>query len=217
MIVAADDVGDPHRDVVDDDAEIVRGRSVRADQDPVVELAVLERDRTVDEIVHDSGPFDGYPQAQGAGVETPVATAPGVAECLAPLLRGRALAGQELGRTIAVVGASGSKQPLGVLAVGREALGLAIARRRRSLVPVETEPPERVDDGHDVLLGRARAVRVLDAEDEGAAVVAREEPVEERGAGASDVEMPRRARGESYADRRGHFRTSQYVWKSRPH
>ena len=64
-------------------------------------------------------------------------------------------------------------------------------------VPVEPEPAERLLD----LLGRlgdlAARVRVLDAQPELAALVAREEPVEERGVDASDVEEARRARREA--------------------
>ena len=59
----------------------------------------------------------------------------------------------------------------------------------------------------DVLLGGARAVRVLDAEDEDAAVVAGEGPVEERGPGAADVEVAGGARGKADADGLGHRRS----------
>src|SRR5438093_2619014 len=209
MVVAANDVGDAHRDVVDDDTEIVRGRSVRADEDPVVELAVLERDRPVDEIVHHRRALGRNPEPQRAGGEASLAAAAGIAERLAPLLGRLPLAVEKRGRTVAVVGAPGGEEPPGVLAIAREPLGLTVARRRRPFVPVEPEPPEGVDDGDDVLVGRPRAVRVLDAQDEGAVVVAREEPVEERGARAADVEMARRARREPYADRRGHVSRSR--------
>ena len=85
----------------------------------------------------------------------------------------------------------------------RAALGLAVRTVRpadvRPLVPVEPEPLERVEDVADVLLGGAVAVGVLDAEDERSAVMAREEPVEERGAGAADVEIAGGRRSEADA------------------
>src|SRR5436189_575153 len=56
---------------------------------------------------------------------------------------------------------------------------------RSPLVPVEAEPLEGLEDRGDVLVGRARTVGVLDPEDEGPAVVARVEPVEQRGARAT--------------------------------
>ena len=88
---------------------------------------------------------------------------------------------------------------MGAIDVG--ALGLPIAGRGRPLVPVEPEPPHRLDDLADVLLGGARAVGVLDPEDEDAAVAAGERPVEERGPGAADVEVARWGSGQSGRER----------------
>ena len=89
-----------------------------------------------------------------------------------------------------------------MLAIALETLGLAIARSRRALIPVETEPAERVHDERDVLVGGARTIGVLDAQDERPAVMPRVEPVEQRGARAPDVQMPGRAGGESHAHQR---------------
>src|SRR6185437_7159634 len=66
-----------------------------------------------------------------------------------------------------------------------------------ALVPVETEPAQRVLDADDPLLAGAGDVGVLDAEHErrltpGPGVVTRVEPVEERGARPADVERARR-------------------------
>src|SRR2546427_8399035 len=54
------------------------------------------------------------------------------------------------------------------------------------LVPVEAEPGEAVEDDAGVLVRGAFLVGVFDAEQELAARVAGEEPVEEGGAGAAD-------------------------------
>lgn len=67
------------------------------------------------------------------------------------------------------------------------------------LVPLDAHPREVAEDGVLRLLGRARGVGVLDAQDELAPDVLREEVVEERGAGASDVEVARRGGGEADA------------------
>ena len=48
MIVAADDVGDAHVVIVDDDGEHVGRRAVRAEQDEIVELVVLHGDPALD-------------------------------------------------------------------------------------------------------------------------------------------------------------------------
>ena len=53
------------------------------------------------------------------------------------------------------------------------------------------------EDAVDPLLAVALGVGVLDAQDEGAAGVAGEEPVEQRRPGAADVEEPRGRRGEA--------------------
>src|SRR2546427_637965 len=67
------------------------------------------------------------------------------------------------------------------------------------LVPVEAEPAQAVEDDAGVLVGGAFLVGVFDAEQELAARVAGEEPVEEGGTGAADVEVARGRRGEADA------------------
>src|SRR2546427_12963354 len=64
----------------------------------------------------------------------------------------------------------------------------------------EAEPGEAVEDDAGVLVRGAFLVGVFDAEQELAARVAGEEPVEEVGAGAADVEVARGRRGEADAD-----------------
>ena len=69
-----------------------------------------------------------------------------------------------------------------------------------TFVPLEAEPREVGEDGLLGPPGGALEVGVLDAEHEAAAVGAREEVVEERGAGAADVEVARGRRREADAD-----------------
>ncbi len=119
---------------------------------------------------------------------------------------------QPLGRAEAAVGVSALEQSRGVLPVEVGPLALPVGTERaahvRPLVPVEAEPAQDIDDP---LLGSfdvAVAVGVLDAEQEGAVpplapgLPVREQPVEERGAGAADVQEPGRARREADADGR---------------
>src|SRR5262249_7625609 len=91
---------------------------------------------------------------------------------------GRPALGAELVRVLLV-----EVQPLRLEVGGRGAL-LA-----RALVPVHPQPGEAVEDGLHGLGGGALLVRVLDAQDEDAAVALRMEVVEEGGAGATDVEV----------------------------
>src|SRR5207248_1502935 len=67
-----------------------------------------------------------------------------------------------LGRAPAAIDGSGSEQRLGARTVEGQALALVV----RALVPGEAEPAEALEDGARRLLGRALAVRVLDAEHE---------------------------------------------------
>src|SRR3546814_19903482 len=70
----------------------------------------------------------------------------------------------------------------------------------RVAIPVEPEPAHPVEDRVDRGLGGAGAVGILDAQQELAAVVAREQPVEQRGARAADMEETRRRRREARDD-----------------
>src|SRR5207237_524228 len=91
-------------------------------------------------------------------------------------------------RAIASVRLALRDQGLRVPVVRGQPLHLEVGRVRashdRSLVPIEPEPLEAVDDRLFALLRAARLVGVLDAEHERALVLPRPQPVEQRGAGA---------------------------------
>src|SRR3954462_6535462 len=96
--------------------------------------------------------------------------------------------------------ASTSSGRAGGRAWGGGALGVAVGAadlRDRALVVVELEPPQRLEDLLDVLGGRALAVGIFDAQDEGPAGVPREEPVVERGPRAADVQRAGRRGSEA--------------------
>ena len=67
-----------------------------------------------------------------------------------------------------------------------------------ALVPGDPEPGESVEDHAGVLVGAPFPVGILDPEQEPAAGVPREEPVEQGGARPADVKVP--GRGGSEAD-----------------
>ncbi len=151
-------------------------------------------------------------QAQGVGLGGRHVRVPAGARIAKGLLAGLRLPALRLERlrgAAAAIGAARGEETLGVLAVDGEPLGLPVAGGGRALVPGQAQPEQRLLQGLGVLLGGARAVGVLDPQDVGAAVVPREEPVEERAAGAADVEMPGGARGKANADGSGH-RASLY-------
>ena len=71
VVVAADDVRDPHVDVVDDDAEVVDRRAVGARDDEVVELGVAEDDAALHQIVDDGLAVDGRPEPEDVWLVRP--------------------------------------------------------------------------------------------------------------------------------------------------
>ena len=73
----------------------------------------------------------------------------------------------------------------------REHLGVPVGLgglEDRALVPVEIQPPERIEDLFDVLRGRSLAVGIFDPQHERASLAAREQPVVESGPRPADVE-----------------------------
>ena len=74
------------------------------------------------------------------------------------------------------------------LVIQRVALRLA----KGTFIPLQAQPSEIVKDHLLRLARRARDIGVLDAKNERAFVMLREQPVEDRGARAADVKMARR-------------------------
>src|SRR5215218_561713 len=198
-----------HLGVVEGGGEVV-GRGVRGlHEHEVFEVGVLEGDGTTNHVLHHGLALargleaDGvwlarlYPLSRLIGVHLAVLAA-GVDRL--PSLGPRPFAkfGELLRRCEIVVGCVRIEElPCG-LAVEVEALGLAVWGMRAAglgaLVPVEADPTHRAPELLDRLLCRALQVRVLYSQHERAAVLAREEPVEERRTNATDVQPARRAR-----------------------
>ena len=78
--------------------------------------------------------------------------------------------------------------------------GQALGLQDDVAVPVELEPAQALDDRIDRILRRAGAVGVLDSQQEAPARRAGQEPVEERGPRAADVEISGGRGGESRYD-----------------
>ena len=198
MVVAADDVRDPHLGVVDDAAEDEEWRAVRADDDEIVEVGVLEHDAALHLVVHDRLALERRAEAQhgrgpaGRGGRA-VAAGPVVGGPLPGGLRGAPARVELLGSAPAAVGEAPDEERFGFRAVPVEARALV----DRPLVPVEAEPAEPVEDRVDRLGGGAFRIGILDAKDEASAVMSREEVVEERGPRPADVQIAAGARREA--------------------
>ena len=202
VVVAADDVADAGIVVVDDDGQHVGRRAVGAQQDHVVELAVLDLNLAL----HGVGDYrlaglrrfqadDGL-DAGRCLLGVAVAPAAIVAHRLAGGLLGGAHLVQLLGRGVAMVGVAGGQHLVGDLGVAGRAGELV----GDVAVPLKAEPRQAVENGVDRRLGRTRTVGIFDAQQELAAMMAGEQPVEERGAGAADVQEAGRRGGEAGYD-----------------
>ena len=112
----------------------------------------------------------------------------------------RALVAERLGPS--------ASETLGRGPVSVEPLRLEVRRVRpadvRAFVPVESQPAQAVEDARDHLVRRALDVGVLDPQDEHAAMAPRVQPVEERRAGAADVQVAG-GRWSETKTRRGHL------------
>ena len=186
VVLAAHDVADARVEIVDRDREVVQHGAVRASDHRVVEMDVLEARLATDEVVYDGRSLVRDAQAHraarlGLPPEPPLGAV--AALVFLDVLRGGARA----------VRAAGIEQRLLRLGVARAALAL----EHRTLVPVELEPAQRVDDRGHVLGARALAVGVLDPQHELPLLVTREQPVEQRRAGPADVQLPRGRRREA--------------------
>ncbi len=202
VVLAADDVGDAHVDIVADHRHVIGRRAVRAQQDEVVE----DVRREVHVAAHQVGEADvvvrhaethGEALAGGdAGGDLRGREAQAgarVKEGHATLLGLGALLGEQLGGAEAAIGRARRQQLLAALAVP----GQPLALQERPFVPRRADPGQRRQDLASHRGVRALAIGVLDAQHERAAKALAQQVVVDRGAGAADVEESSRRRGEA--------------------
>ncbi len=208
MVVAADDVGDAHVVVVDDHRQHVGRRAVGAQQHEVVEIAVRPGDAAL-HLVVDHGlalgrRLEAHDRRDARGRLGGVAVAPASVVAHRALLGLGALAHR---REFILAGEAMIRLALGEQSQRHLAVTVGAGELvHRLAVPIEAEPGEAVDDRGDRGVGRALAVGVLDAQEHLAAVTTGEEPVEERGTRAADVEEARGRGREARDDLIGHRR-----------
>jgi hypothetical protein len=101
-------------------------------------------------------------------------------------LSGFAFAFQRLLAAKAFVGVAAANQFMG----RRQMICRELTLKKRPRVPVDTQPLQTVQDTLNRGLAGAFRVGILDAQDELAAVLAREQPIEYGGAGTTDMQVP---------------------------
>ena len=213
VILAADHVRDSHQRVVDDDREVVRGRAVRPQQYRIADDVRRDRHRAPHGVVEtdismvrdaeaDDRALAGL-QARARRRGFDPATSAHVARRLTGRERGLSIGLELFLAAETVVGAAVAEQSIGVRPVNGHALRLAIRAMAAcavgSLVPVESQPAQVVQDRPFRFSRRALAVGVLDAQHEPSALSPSEQPVEQRRAGVADVQEPGGAGGEAEA------------------
>ena len=174
---------------------MIGGDAVRAQEHEIFKLAVGKLDAADDSVVEGGNAALRHAEADGCGLScgATLGSIRGRDDAAAAIVHGR-LAG--LGRDLAAVLQVILRAEAGIRMAGIEQLlrgGLVeiepLRLIERALVPVEAEPAHAFEDALDHGFGRALEIGVFDAQDESAAGVAGEEPVEERGAGAANVQV----------------------------
>ena len=200
VVVTADDVGDAHVVVIYNHGHVVCGGAVRAADDHVVKFPHIDTDAAFDHVIEDNLAFQGTLEAYAAalaGAEIEIAAMAVIAGLEAAGLGALAHGVDLFLCASAPVGVAGLKKLVHVLVVEVHAFGLV----GQLAVPGEAEPFHGGQNGIRVFLFGAQKVSILDAETELPLEMAGEEPGENGGAGAADMQVPRRAGGEAGYDR----------------
>ena len=199
VLLAPDDVGDGHDVVVDDVGEEERRGAVRPQQHEVLDAGVLEAD-----VAARPGRRTRWCRRRGCGTAAPARRPTRAARGRGRSRRSPGGPPRRLGPLLDLL--RGAVAPVGPPGGARACRPPPRRASSRSdwwtglPVPVEAEPPHGVEDGLDQLGPVALGVGVLDPQQELAALVAGEQPVEQHRAGAADVEVARRRRGEADTD-----------------
>jgi len=213
-LLAAQHMRDAHQVVIDHVGEVVGRHAVGLQQHLHVDLRPLEVDLPAQHVLHLAHALARHLHAHHVGLAglEPCGDR-GLAEPQAMPVVARLLLGggllaaqciQSLGGAEAAERVPVLQQVIGMLAVDLAALALAIRRVRpahiRAFIPFEPEPAQRFEDRGLGLAGAAHLVGILDAQDELAAVLAREAEVEQGNVGGADMRVAGGRRGDAGAN-----------------
>ena len=203
---AAHDVRDAHEMVVDDVREVVRRHAVAFEEHLVFELAVRDRDGAVEDVLIRRLAALRHLLADDVRVAVFEVL---IDDVLRQVAAGAVIAAELARRVVflrvaeAIVGVAGPHKLFGIFLVEVHALALdvraAVAAVARAFVWRDAREFQRALNEVDGVSDIARAVGVLDAQDEVAAVGLGKEIGVKRRAQVADVHVPRRARREARA------------------
>ena len=206
VILAADDVRHLHQVIVDHDREVVDRNPARADQDDILDVLRMNRHRAPDQVIDLVAAILRHAQAPGGCLSgsdpsldilrLEIAAQPVVAVVLLRRLLMRSQLRQPIATTEAGIDRALFDQALPPLDVDFLPLALRVGSERsalfRSFVGRQSQPLQAREDRAPSRIGVAFLVGVLHPQDEDPAGLAREQPVEQRRAGAADVQITRR-------------------------
>ena len=197
MVLAANDMTDAQVHVVGTGGEVVGGHAVGAEEREVFDVIggfdLLAVDRVGETHLFSQAAGDAETKGEGlsgrgsavalgagevahAGVEEPGLIS-------ARFVAVADLASSGVGRGKIAIRQALLKDGVGDLAVQAKAFGLLVF-----FVPAEVEPAQTFEDGVDGGFGVALDIRVIQAEDHGSSVATGVQPVEDEGAGTTDVQ-----------------------------
>ena len=205
MIVASDDVRDAHQGIVNDGCKVIRRRTVRAEDDEIIELTGVEGNVAVDRVVNDNvSAIEWYLDADGVGLA-------GLNACLSffginvsagtlialewvmPLFCRFFIRRKLFRRAEARICLTLCQQGVCGSTINFKAFGLCIRAKIAALVgtfvPVKTKPTHRAQDDLCIFISGAGGIGVINAQDKSSTVGSRKRPVIDSGACASYVQL----------------------------
>jgi len=176
VIIAAYDVSDAHIAIVNDNAKMECGRTVRAYENQIIQFRVLELDAATHQILDYRHACIRRPKPEDRRYAGRRSSASPAASIVPRIFASRYLVStpglQFLAGTVTVVGLAGAQKLVGNLSVSGKPLALV----KRSFVVFQSYPVQTLEDDIYCLLGRPLPVRILDTENELAAVMPGIEP-----------------------------------------
>ena len=211
MVIAADRMGHAHVVIVDNNGKHVGGGAVRPQHDQVVELAIGNRDAALNSILDHS--FAVLRRLETNNRVDPrrcvgwIAVAPGAVIAHGALfcLGLFAHLGQFFGRTVTAIGGAAIDQLLGDFGMTFPAGELIDGR----FIRLQSEPRQAVKNGVDRPGRGSLAICIFYSQQILAAGMAGIKPVEQRSAGAANVQESGRGRGKTGNNAHARFALGQ--------
>ncbi len=189
VVIATHDMGHARMHVIHHDRKVVGWRTVGTNEDEVIEVRILEFDRTTDHVLELNRAFE----RNGCANDIRSTGRAGLlARATAAIIHRLLACGLKLFAHFLDIGL-GAPALVG-MAPGNELFGASevhiqpLALVNRLFVPVQSQPLHRSEDVVREASLRSLKIRVLDAEEELAPMLASVQPVKEGGTNASDME-----------------------------